>query len=194
MTFAFWALAYGTAVLAAEATPNGTTTDTESIGVLAIAFSLASVPFAFLLASLVSRREDWPIATLAAMGLSLAVGLPLMIVRNPLASVLAGFAAGAVVALDRPLGTTWHNRAIAAAIVSILAVAALSTNVLFLPMAVIGPALPFTAMGIADAMTPRAVWADESDGAAPSERSGEPDVADPSDPSDPGVPGTSWAD
>jgi len=163
VTFSFWAMAYGSAVLSAGAVPSGSTTDIESIGVLAIAFSLASVPFAFLVAGLVSRREDWHIWTLAAMGLALVVGLPLLLGGNPLASLLAGFSAGAVVSLHRPLGTTWHHRAIAAAVVAIIAVAGMSVSALFLPLAAIGPALPFTAMGLADAMAPRAPWAATSE-------------------------------
>lgn len=156
-------MAYGNAVLFSGTTPTGSTTDTESIGVLAIGFSLSSVPFSFLLSAWVSRREDWALWTLAAMGLAIAVGLPLLIGRNPLAAMLAGFAAGAVVSVARPVGTTWHNRAIAAAIVSVVALAGLSVDALFLPLAVIGPALPFTAMGVADMIAPRAAWATSED-------------------------------
>lgn len=161
VTFAFWAMAFGNAVLFAEATPSGSTTNTESIGLLSIAFSLSSVPFAFLIASWVSRREDWPIWTLAAMGLAIAVGLPLLIFRNPLPALLAGFSAGAVVSLARPIGMSWHYRAIAAAIVAVAVLVGFSVGALFVPFAVIGPALPFIAMGIADAVAPRAVWAED---------------------------------
>lgn len=149
-------------MLGAGATPSGSTTDVESIGVLAIAFSLSSVPFAFLLAGLVSRRDDWQIWTLAAMGLALVVGLPLLIGRNPLGALLAGFAAGAVVCVDRPEGTTWHARAIAAAIVSVIALGGMSVPALFPVLAAIGPALPFSAMGVADALAPRAAWVDDT--------------------------------
>ncbi len=63
-----------------------------------------------------------------------------------------------MVALARLLGTTWHSRAIAAAIVSVVALVGFSIDALFLPLAVMGPALPFTAMGIADGVAPRAAW------------------------------------
>ncbi len=161
VTISFWALAYGTAVLFGGETLGGGTTNVESTGVLAIGLSLSSVPLAFLLAAWTSRRVDWPIGTLAAMGLAIAVGLPLLIVRNPLAALLSGFAAGAVVCLDRPEGTTWHYRAIAAAIVSLVALGGMSVEALFLPLAALGPALPFSAMGAADALAPRASWASD---------------------------------
>lgn len=161
VTISFWALAYGTAVLSAGETVAGSTENTESTGVLAIGLALSSVPFAFLLAAWTSRREDWPIGTLAAMGMALVVGLPLLIWRNPLAALLAGFAAGAVVSLARPEGTTWHYRAIAAAIVAVIAIAGMSIDVLFLPVAALGPALPFSAMGAADALAPKASWASD---------------------------------
>lgn len=161
MTFAFWGLAYGNAVLFTGETAAGSTTDIESIGLLAIGFSLSSVPLAFLLAGLVSRRPDWHIMTLAAMGLALAVGLPLLALGNPLASLLAGCAAGAVVALDRPEGMTWHYRAIAAAVVAVVAWGGMSISLLFPVIAAIGPALPFSAMGLTDALAPQPSWVDD---------------------------------
>jgi hypothetical protein len=161
VTFAFWGLAYGNAVLEVGATPSGSAENVESIGLLAIGFGLSSVPLAFLLAGLVSRRPDWPIWTLAAMGLALAVGLPLLALGNPLGSLLAGCAAGAVVSVDRPEGTDWHYRAIAAAIVAVVAVGGMLVPVLFPLVAAVGPAMPFTAMGLADALAPRAAWVDE---------------------------------
>ncbi|HSJ46858.1 MAG TPA: hypothetical protein VK923_19460 [Euzebyales bacterium] len=87
------------------------------------------------------------------MGLSLAIGLPLLIFRNPLASLLAGYAAAAVVTVSRPRGTTWYNRAIAAAIVTLLTLGGMM--VAFIPTAVVAPGLPFLATGLADLFGPR---------------------------------------
>lgn len=153
VTFAFWALAYGATVLDRGVVPSGARTNTESIGLLAIALGVSSIPIAFLVVALLSRRPDWPIGVLAAMGLSLTVGLPLLVFNNPLGSLLAGTAAGAVVAVQREPGTTWHNRAIAAAIVALVAVVGMQVDALFPLIAIVGPALPFTAVGIADRYT-----------------------------------------
>lgn len=116
------------------------------LAVLLIPFGLASV-------ALVSLRPDWPMAVLAGMGLSLAVGLPLLIFRNPLAALIAGYAAAAVVAVALPEGATWHNRAIAAAIVTLLTLGGMA--IAFVPTAVIAPGLPFMATGLADTFAPR---------------------------------------
>lgn len=154
VTFAFWAMAYGISVLGAGRLPSGSTSDIETTGVLAIGLALSSVPPAYLLAALLSRRPDWPLGVLAAMGLALVVGLPLLIFQNPLAALLAGTAAGAVVAVEREPGTTWHNRAIAAAVVAVVVIAGLSWDPTFPIVAVVGPALPFSAVGLADMVTP----------------------------------------
>lgn len=154
VTFAFWAMAYGATVLDRGVLPNGLSENTESIGLLTIALGVSSVPIAFLVAALLSRRPDWPIGVLAAMGLSLAVGLPLLAFNNPLASLLAGTAAGAVVAVQREPGTTWHHRAIAAAVVAVVAVVGMQFDAVFVVVAIVGPALPFMAVGVADRATP----------------------------------------
>ncbi|MEE8600411.1 hypothetical protein [Euzebya tangerina] len=150
VTVSFWAMAYGLAV-ASAGTPADPGADGASIATAGVALSVALMPLGFGVTAWVSKRPDWPIAVLSAMGLALAVGLPTLIFRNPLASLMAGYAAGAVVALARPLGTTWHNRAIAAAIAT--TVVLIGMSMLFLPTAIIAPALPFTAMGLADLFT-----------------------------------------
>lgn len=147
-------MAYGTTVLGAGTTPSGTG-DATSIGLVGIGMSISLMPIAFVVAGMVSRKPDWYIWVLAAMGLAIAVGLPLMYFRNPLAALLAGFSAGAVVALDRPEGTDWHARAIAAFLVAVVVVLGMQVQPLFFVLAAIGPALPFTAIGVADIMAPR---------------------------------------
>ena len=147
-------MAYGTTVLEVGSTPSGSG-DPQSIGLVGIGISISLMPLSFVVAGMVSRKPDWYIWVLAAMGLAIAVGLPLLWFRNPLASLLAGTAAGAVVALERPEGTVWHTRAIAAFVVAVIAVLGMQVQAGFLLIAAIGPALPFTAMGIADILAPR---------------------------------------
>jgi len=154
VTLSFWAMAYGTTVLEQGTTPSGAG-DPTSIALVGIGLSISFVPIAFVVAGMVSRKPDWYIWVLAAMGLAIAVGLPLMWFRNPLAALLAGFSAGAVVALERPEGTMWHTRAIAAFVVAVIAIMGMQVQLLFFLIAAIGPALPFTAMGIADILAPR---------------------------------------
>lgn len=140
-------MAYGLAVAAA-----GTPADPERDGIMiaasGVGLAVLLIPAGLATAALISRRPDWPLAVLGGMGLSLAVGLPLLIFRNPLASLIAGYAAAAVVTISLPEGVNWHNRAIAAAIVSVVALGGMA--VAFVPTAVVAPGLPFMAMGVAD--------------------------------------------
>ncbi len=114
----------------------------------ALSLSLVLVPLAFVVAARMSRRVDWPIGVLIAMGVTLAAGLPLLILRDPLGVLIAGYAAGAVSSLSRPEGTTWHRRGIAAIVVAVVVLAGNR----FLPLVslVFAPALPFTVMGLVD--------------------------------------------
>ena len=151
VTVSFWALAYGLAVSVA-----GTRADPESGNAVAgagIALALLVVPPAFAAVALISRRPDYPLAILSAMGLSIAFGLPLLVFGNPLASLLAGYAAGAVVTMSRPPGRTWPPRAVAAAVVMVVAL--LGMLVAFFLVALLAPALPFTAPLVADAVVAR---------------------------------------
>lgn len=146
-------MAYGTVVLE-RGTPTGAG-DPTSTGLVGIGISISLVPIVFVIAGMVSRKPDWYVWVLAAMGLAIAVGLPLMWFGNPLAALLAGYSAGAVVVLDRPEGMLWHTRGIAAFIVTVAVVLGMQVQPLFFLLAAIGPALPFTAMGLADIVAPR---------------------------------------
>ena len=140
-------MAYGLAVAAAgtraDPAANGTMIAASGVGL-----AVLLIPAGLVTVALISRRDDWPLAVLAGMGLSLAVGLPLLIFGNPLGSLIAGYAAAAVVTVSLPKGRTWHNRAIAAAIATVVALGGMV--VAFVPTAVLAPALPFTAVGLAD--------------------------------------------
>lgn len=146
-TISFWSMAYGLAV-AANGTPGNPGADGASVASAGVGLSFILMPAGFAAVAYVSKRSDAPIAVLTAMGLAIAVGLPTLIFRNPLASLIVGYAAGAVVSLSRPPETSWHNRAIAAAIAATIVLTGMS--VLFTPTALLAPALPFTAVGLAD--------------------------------------------
>lgn len=145
-------MAYGLAVAAA-----GTRADPDANGTMiaasGVGLAVLLIPAALVTVALVSRRGDWPLAVLSGMGLSLAVGLPLLIFRNPLVALIAGYAAAAVITVSLPEGVTWHNRAIAAAIVTLFTLGGMM--VAFVPTAVVAPGLPFLAVGLADLFGPR---------------------------------------
>lgn len=159
VTVAFWLLAFGAAVAGAGQTPTGRV-DNGTLSSGFVGLSLLVSPLAFVLAATLSRRRDWPLWVAAAMGLSVAVGLPLLVFGNPLSAMLSGFAAGAVVSVAYVDGLGWHHRAIAAAVVSLIALAGMSVSFLFVPLAIVGPALPFTAVAVSDMLAQRRVDVD----------------------------------
>lgn len=146
---------YGLAVAFTGETPAGAIggVDTVEVAGGGIALSLLLVPAVFAVATFSSARENAPIWTLAGMGLLVAVGTPLLAIPppNPAAGLIAGYAAGAVVTLSRPAGFPLRPRIIAAAVVVVVAFVGLA--VVPAPTAWLAPALPFTAMGIADLFT-----------------------------------------
>lgn len=121
----------------------------------ALGLSLILVPAVFATAAFVSARDDAPIGTLAGMGVFVALGAILLVLPppNPLAALIAGYTGGAVVTLSRPQGMSRRNRWIATGVVVVV----VFVGFLTVPAAIawLAPAMPFTAMGIADAYTPR---------------------------------------
>lgn len=150
VTISFWALAYGSVLAFTE---SGADVSSDVVGQAGAGFglSLVMVPVVFAAAAFASLREDAPVMVLAGMGLAVAVGLPALALRNPLGALITGYAAGAVVSLSREEGQPLRNRIIAAGVVSL--VVHLGLIAVPAPTAWIAPALPFTAMGIADALT-----------------------------------------
>lgn len=120
-----------------------------------IGLSLLLVPAVYAVASFVSGRENAPIMTLAGMGLFVAVGTVLLAIPppNPLAAIIAGYTGGAIVSLARPVRTTLRPRMIATLVVVLIVF--VGFLVVPAPTAWLAPALPFTAMGLADAYAPR---------------------------------------
>ena len=81
------------------------------------------------------------------------MGLPLLILGNPLASLIGGYAAAAVITVSLPAGVTWHDRAIAAAIVTLLTLGGMM--VAFRPDRGPRAGAAFLATGLADLFAPR---------------------------------------
>ena len=150
VTVSFWAMAYG-AALAFSESDGALGTDALAQSGAGFGLSLLLVPVVFATAAFASLREDAPIMTLAGMGVAMAIGLPLLILRNPVAALISGYAAGAVITVSRPPKQPLRNRWIAAGVVALLVHVGLL--VLPAPTAWIAPALPFTAIGLADAFT-----------------------------------------
>ena len=109
VTISFWALIYGSAL----AFSDGAEVADEVIARAGAGFGLALVlvPAVFAAAAFASSRIDAPVMVLAGMGISLAVGLPLLILRNPAAATTQHDKSVSSVSLDQ--GAPRHLRIIA---------------------------------------------------------------------------------
>lgn len=148
LVVAFWAMLSG-AVTDASDDAGGV----ENPGVM-IAFGFALIPFVFLALAFLSEHPAAPSATLRAMGLCLAVGIPVAAVTvDAVTGIVAGVGAGGVVALRRDDGHTWQARAIAVGIGAAYAfvLARTAGSIVLLP----APIFPFTAIGVADHLSER---------------------------------------
>jgi hypothetical protein len=114
-----------------------------------IAFGLASVPFVFLALAFLSEHPRAPGAVVRAMILALLVGIPISaLASDAVTGMVAGVGAGGAAALRADLIHDWKPRALAVAVVSAAVFLLLRTA----PMValLLAPALPFTALGVAD--------------------------------------------
>lgn len=110
-------------------------------------FGMAMVPLAFIALSFISRHKSAPIAVLKAMGLFLGFGLPIGML-DPALGAVAGFGAGAVVALRRDEDQSLGARSVG---VAIGVVYTLVMMIILLPIGVFtGAFVPFLAVGFAD--------------------------------------------
>jgi hypothetical protein len=131
-----------------------TATDTgEGAGPL-VAFGLASVPFVFLALAFLSGHPRAPGATVLAMTLALLAGIPVSaLARDAVTGIVAGMGAGGIAALRVDLvHDRWH-RALAVAVASIFVFLLLRVDATV--GLLLAPALPFTAIGVADHLTER---------------------------------------
>jgi hypothetical protein len=119
-----------------------------------IAFGLAVIPFVFVALAFLSEHPRAPGASVKAMIVSLLVGIPVSaLAQDAVTGLIAGAGAGGVVALRMDLVHTTKARVIAVVAVTLYCFILLRTvsEVALL----IGPALPFTALGIADHVAER---------------------------------------
>jgi hypothetical protein len=114
-----------------------------------IAFGLGLLPFVFIALAFLSVHPNPPGAVLRAMGLSLAVGVPMYaLVPDAVSCLVAGAAAGGAAALRREEHHSYKTRAWAVGAVTAYTI----ITVQIMPEAALlaAPILPFTAMGLAD--------------------------------------------
>jgi hypothetical protein len=119
-----------------------------------IAFGLALIPFVFVVLAFLSEHPRAPGAAVKAMILSLLVGIPVSaLAQDAVTGLIAGAGAGGIAALRMDLVHILRYRVVAVVGVTLYCFLLLRTvsEVALL----IGPALPFTALGIADHLSER---------------------------------------
>jgi len=145
---AYWAIVAALVSLGAE---NGRAA--VNAGPL-IAFGLCLLPFVFIALAFLSEHRNAPGAAVKAMGLALAVGIPVSaLAADAVTGLIAAVGAGGIVALRADVDHTWRARAIAVALATIYVFVLLrvASDVALL----MGPVLPFTGIGIADHLSER---------------------------------------
>jgi len=159
---AFWAIIAGMVGAASDAA------DAPAAAPF-IAFGLAVIPFVFIALAFLSEHPRAPGAAVKGMIVSLLVGIPVSaLAQDAVTGLVAGLGAGGIVCLRMDLPHTVRSRAIAVAAVTVYCFLLLRT-VSGLAL-LIGPALPFTALGIADHLTERRAERSAAEG-NPRERS-----------------------
>jgi hypothetical protein len=119
-----------------------------------IAFGLAVVPFVFMVLAFLSEHPRAPGAVLRAMVLALLVGIPVYALAGDAVTwVVAGIGAGGLAALRTDLAHDWKPRALAVLVVSAFEFVLLRTATTVALL--LAPALPFTAIGVADHLSER---------------------------------------
>jgi hypothetical protein len=119
-----------------------------------IAFGLALIPFVFVLLAFGSEHPRAPGAVVRAMGLALVVGITVSaLARDAVTGLVAGVGAGGIAALRADLLHGWKPRALAVLVVS--AFVFLLLRIAPAPALLLAPALPFTAIGVADHLSER---------------------------------------
>jgi hypothetical protein len=145
---AYWAIV---AALVSLGTGDGKAT--PAAGPL-IAFGLCLIPFVFVALAFLSEHPRAPGAAVKGMIVSLLVGIPVSaLAQDAVTGLVAGLGAGGIFALRLDLSHSVKAR--------IIAVVAVTVYCFFLLRTVsglallIGPALPFTSLGIADHLSER---------------------------------------
>jgi hypothetical protein len=143
---AFWLLLAG---IVADARSGSEAAATGPDVGAALALGIAVVPFVFVVLAFMSGHPRAPMAVVKAMGLALAVGIPVSAVAGDAVSgIVAGIGAGGAVALRPEPGHTWRPRAVGVAVAVVYTYCLLRTAsaLALLP----APVFPLTAVGLAD--------------------------------------------
>lgn len=145
---AYWSILVGLVSLAVEE-PK----DAPNAGPF-IAFGLCLVPFVFVVLAFLSEHPRAAGAVVRAMVVALLVGIPVSAVAaDAVTGFVAGVGAGGVVALRADLSHTWKARAIAVVVatVYVFLMLRLAGDLVL----IVAPALPFSAIGVADHLSER---------------------------------------
>lgn len=115
----------------------------------AVALGLALLPFAFIVLAFASEHPRAPGAVLRAMGLCLAVGVPVSaLAGDAVTGIVAGVGAGGIAALRTDLGHDRRLRVLAVAVAA--AYSFVLARVAGPVVLVAAPIFPFTSLGLAD--------------------------------------------
>lgn len=141
---AYWAMLLGLIALGSDDSELSTTTAAG-----ALAFGLAVVPFVFIVLAFTSWHPSAPGAVLRAMALFALVGIVVSAAAaDGVTGLVAGAGAGGVAALRADVVHERRHRILAVAIAA--AYAFLLARTVSPAVILAGPALPFTAIGVAD--------------------------------------------
>lgn len=141
---AFWSIMAGLVAAADEGETSGGPNPAA-----ALAFGLSVIPFVFVVLAFMSEHPRAPAAVVKAMGLTLAVGIPVSaIAGDAVTGIVAGVGAGGIVALRAEESHSWKARAYAVLAASVYTFVLVRTvgALTLLP----APIFPFTGIGIAD--------------------------------------------
>lgn len=115
----------------------------------AIALGLALLPFVFIVLAFSSEHPRAPGAVFKAMGLCLAVGIPVSaLAADAVTGIVAGVGAGGIVALRADRAHDWRVRAGAVAVAA--SYSFVLARVAGPVVLVAAPIFPFTGIGLAD--------------------------------------------
>jgi hypothetical protein len=145
---AYWAILAGVVTTAADKTGG------VANPAAAVALGLVLIPFVFIALAFLSEHPKAPGAAGKAMGLALVVGVVLSaLAADAVTGLVAAVGAGGIVALRADLDHSWKARAVAVALATVYVFFLLRTasDVALL----MGPALPFTGIGVADHLSER---------------------------------------
>ncbi|MGA9160134.1 MAG: hypothetical protein WB297_04615 [Actinomycetota bacterium] len=107
------------------------------------------VPFVFILLAFASAHPRPAAASVKAMLLTLAVGIPISaLAADAVTGFVAGVGAGGIVAMRADLDRPWKARVIAIAVAT--AWAFVTVRVMPEAVLLLAPVLPFTSIGVAD--------------------------------------------